>query len=156
LNLWSPSIEIASQATPWVDVQLWARNHTPKDALFITPPQRFWLYESDWRVYSERSTVATYSELLVAAFNPEYTKIWTERFNAVAPGALPHFDGDYFTNAGLTKTAFYSLSAEALRQLACQYQVSYVVLEKPHTLPYPLLYENTEFSVFDLRHKDCK
>ncbi len=154
-DLWHPGWEIYAQDTPWVDVQEWARDNTSKDTVFITPPQRFYLYESDWRVYSERSTVATYSELLVAAFNPQYTETWTKRFDAVAPGAIPQFNGDYFTNARLAKEAYYALPAGSIQKLACEYKASYIVMEKPHSLPYPLAYQNAEFEVYDLRAQAC-
>jgi hypothetical protein len=59
----------------------------PGDALFITPPNIWWLYTSDWRVFSERSTLATLSDLLEVAFAPDYMAVWTPRFEGAGPRA---------------------------------------------------------------------
>lgn len=150
LQIWSPRIEIYGEDSPWVDVQTWARTNTPRDAVFITPPDGHGLYQSDWRVHSERSTFATFSEVLVAAFNPQYTEGWEVRFDQIAPGALGKFDGDYFINVELTRDAYYNLTAADLEKLACAQDVSYIVMEKPHTLPFPMVHENQQYLVYDL------
>lgn len=155
LQIWNPKLEIYGEDTPWVDVQTWAKTNTLKDAIFITPPEEFGLYQSDWRVYSERSTFATYSEILVAAFNPHFTDGWVERFKMIAPGAMSKFGGDYFINTELTKEAYYSLSVADIEKLSCTQKVSYIVMEKPHTLSFTLIYENQQFTVYDLRMKMC-
>jgi hypothetical protein len=155
MQYWNPSIEIYGENTPWKDVQLWAKNNTSKDAIFITPPEKFGFYQSDWRVYSERSSFATYSELLVAAFNPDYTDGWVNRFSQVAPGAMHQFDGDYFANTRITQAAYGTLSAAQVQKLACANKLSYIVTEKPHTMPFKQVYENGQFTVYDLRTGVC-
>jgi len=150
-RLWYPGIYIFPHQTAWYDAQIWARDHTPKDTLFITPPQIWWFYESDWRVFSERSTVSTHSELLEAAFAPDYIAYWKPRFEAIAPGALEHFQGDFFENQRITARAFYSLSSEDLLRLARRYSASYLVVEKPHLHNFPVVYENAQFVIYDLR-----
>jgi hypothetical protein len=148
--LWSPGIHIYAHRTPWYDVQLWARDHTPKEALFITPPHLWSFYDSEWRVFSERSTVATHSELLEAAFVPDYVDYWRPRFEAVAPGALDHFAGDFFANQETTAEAFYSLADDDLLRVAHTYGAAYLVVEKPHLRPWTVLYANSDFVVYAL------
>jgi hypothetical protein len=150
-RLWQPGVYIFAQRSPWYDVQGWARDHTARDAVFITPPQIWWFYDLEWRVVSERSTVVTLSELLEAAFSPEYIGRWKPRFEALAPGALDQFQGDVYTNIGITARAFYSLSSDDLRRIAHQYGASYLVVEKPHRYSFPIVYENDGFTVYDLR-----
>jgi hypothetical protein len=152
-EFWYPGIYISGHRTAWYDVQIWARNNTSKDTVFITPPQIWWWYESDWRVFSERSTVATLSELLEAAFAPEYIDQWQPRFEALAPGALEQFKGNYFENVKLTAQAFYGLSSGDLACIAGQYKASYLVVEKPHWRNFPEVYENEQYVVYDLRDK---
>jgi hypothetical protein len=147
-NIWSPGIYIYPEASPWLDVQVWARENTPKDTLFITPPEKWWFYEPEWRVFSERSTLATLSELLEAAFNPEYTAYWQPRFEAVAPGVLRQACGNIFENITLTHEAYYALSDTDLHHVACTYNVSYIVSEKPHLRPWTVAYENAGFVVY--------
>ncbi len=148
-DIWQPGVAAFGPRTDWEDVQLWARDNTALDALFITPPQIWWLYQTDWRVYSERSTLATLSELLEAAFAPEYIEHWQPRFEAVAPGALAHFRGNYFENKAITRAAFYSLNTEQLQALAREYGVDYLVVEKPYAHDLPLRYENADYAVYE-------
>jgi hypothetical protein len=155
LNFYAPGIYIYGQPTPWVDVQTWARLNTPVQSRFITPPEKFNLQESDWRVHSERSSVATLSELLVAAFQPGYEVEWQSRFELVAPGALAHFTHSYFDNTRITKEAYYSLSAADLRAVACKLNAQYAVLEKPNERSLPLAYENAQFVIYDLTQNNC-
>lgn len=150
-RIWYPGIYVWAHKTAWYDAQIWARDNTARDAVFITPPQIWWLYESDWRVFSERSTVGTLSELLEAAFAPEYVDYWKPRFEAVAPGALARFQGNFFENLDLTAQAYYSLSSADLLRVAHTYTASYLVVEKPHWHEFPVVYENAEFIIYDLR-----
>ena len=156
LGFWNPGIYLYGQNTPWVQVQDWARAHTPKEARFITPPEKWGVQESDWRVHSERPSAATLSELLVAAFQPGYEIEWKTRFELVAPGALAHFNGDYFSNVAFTRDAYYSLSVNDLLKVACRLNAQYIVSEKPHLHDLPLVYENDGFVVYDVRGMGCK
>jgi hypothetical protein len=151
LNIWYPGIYVYGHETPWYRVQTWSRDHTPKDAVFITPPYIWWFYESDWRVFSERSTVVSLSELLDVAFAPNYTSTWEARFEAIAPGALARLNGDNFENSALIAQAFYGLSDEAVLRAACQYSASYLVVEKPHLRHFPVVYQNQQFVVYALQ-----
>jgi len=155
IGFWNPGIFIYGQTNPWVDVQRWARKNTQVDARFITPPGRWGVNESDWRVYSERASAVTLSELLVAAFQPGYEEGWKSRFELVAPGALSRFNGDYFRNAEITRRAYNSLSPEDLFSAACSLDSQYIVSEKPSSFPFPLVYENSGFTVYDVSGLAC-
>lgn len=149
-DVWQPGVHLSGPQTDWEDAQVWARENTAVDALFITPPQIWWLYQSDWRVFSERSTVATLSELLEAAFAPEYLDYWKPRFEALAPGALAQFQGDYFENKRLTAAAYYGLTTADFEALAARFQADYLVIEKPHAYALPVVYENAGFVIYAL------
>jgi hypothetical protein len=148
---WYPGIYIWPRPTPWYQAQLWARDATPPGTVFITPPQIWGLYVPEWRVFSERSTVVSLSELLETAFAPGYLPIWKPRFEALAPGALDRFNGDFFQSQATTAAAFYSLSAGRLLSIARQYGATYVVVERPHTFAWPVAYSNAGFTIYDLR-----
>lgn len=149
-GIWSPGIHMYGPNTSWEDAQRWARENTSIDTVFITPPQIWNFYQSDWQVFSERSTVATQSELLEAAFAPEYLDYWRPRFESVAPGALAQFRGDYFENKRITEAAFYSLSTADLVRVGAQYGAAYLVVEKPNQYELPLVYENSEYNIYAL------
>ena len=155
MGFWSPGIYIYGKNSPWVDVQRFARENTPADARFITPPEKWGPQESDWRVHSERASVGTLSEILVAAFLPGYETEWKTRFELVAPGALEQFDGDYFNNVRLTRAAYDSLSTRDLLHVACELNAQYAVIEKPNEHPLPVAYENSQFWVYSVSGFDC-
>ena len=150
-GIWSPGLHVYAPRTPWVDVQLWARAHAPKDALFITPPHIYWLYTPDWRTHSERSTVATLSEVLEFAFDPEYLAVWQPRFEAVAPGTLARFRGDVFENRRLIAAAYDGLTDVALRRVAACFGADYLVVQRPRLRGLPVAYANEGFTVYDVR-----
>jgi hypothetical protein len=160
-HLLAPGLHIFGPQTPWVDAQLWAKEHTAKDAVFITPPQIWSFYDSEWRVFSERSTVVTHSELLEAAFAPAYLDDragpdgrvnygWRTRLADLAPGALEKFQGNFFDNQQIIAGAFYGLSTDQLRAAADKYGASYLVVEKPHLRDLTACYANSQYVVYAL------
>lgn len=156
LRVWHPGIYIYGLQNPWREVQEWAKAETPKDAVFITPLNKWWLDEAEWRVFSERQTVVTLSEILEAAFEPEYIAIWRPRLETLAPGALAQFQGDYLENQRLTGAAYNGLSTVALVEAACQYGAGFIVTEKTQTHALTLVYENAEYRVYNVQGQACK
>jgi len=150
-GLYQPGFHLYGPDTEWVEVQRWARDNTPQDARFITPPHLSSFYVPDWRVFSQRSTIATLPEVMEIPFAPDYLSNWQSRFESVAPGAVARFNYNYGENQAIAAEAYYSLSLEEVRQVARQYGASYLVVEKPHTRDLPVVYENEGFIVYDLR-----
>jgi hypothetical protein len=140
--------------TAWHRTQIWARDHTPKEALFITPLHKWWFYEADWRVFSERAQVASLADMLEIAIVPDYLQTWTKRFDDLAPGARAQFQGDPFDNRQITARAYASLSDADLLQLARAYGATYVVVEKPHLRPWPVVYENEGYLIYQVGNQD--
>lgn len=153
LHLWAPGLHVFAPRTPWVEAQLWARDFTPKTAVFIAAPHYWWLYDSSWRVFSERSTVAELADLLEIAFTPEYLDEWRPRYEALVPGALEAYQGDLMANWDIGARAFYGLSDEALAAAARQHGASYLVVDNKQSpsRPWPVVYTNTQYTIYDLR-----
>lgn len=152
LGLWGPGLHPFGPNTAWEQIQICARERTPKDALFITPPEKWWLYGSDWRTFSERATLATHSELLMIALAPTHYDHWKERFVRLAPGAIERFNGNFFENQQIVREAFYSLPPADLLRVAADYDVDYIVLQQPHTLHLPALdCGNPEYTLYQVR-----
>ena len=152
LNLARPGIHIWPEKTPFYEVQLWAKNNTPKDAVFITPPSKWWLYDIEWRVVSERSTVSTLSELLEAAFDPGYIHYWKPRFEDIAPNVLNRFQGDYLDNLRMTSEAYYTNTSESFLRVGKKYNAYYLVAGNRHRYNLPILFENKEYTVYSLKY----
>ncbi len=148
LGMWSPGVYVFPQRTDWYDAQVWARNNTPKDALFITPPQIYSFYDSTWRVYSGRSTVVLFSDLTDVIYTPGYLETWRRRFDDLAPGAFAQFRGDFFENLAITASAFNSLSSADLQRIANKYGAEYLVMEKPNLRDFRVVYENARYIIY--------
>jgi hypothetical protein len=150
LGIWHPGIHIFAPQTDWVDAQEWARQNAPRNAVFITPPEKGSLYEPEWRVFSERSSVVSIYDIFEIALRPDYLDTWLERFELLAPGAEQLFNGNYFETKALTSQAFYTLTNQELLQAARSFEAGYLVVEKPHRRDFPLLYENEGYIIYQL------
>jgi len=120
------------------------------DAVFITPPEKGDIYESEWRVFSERSSVVSVIELLEVALAPHYLETWQERFEALAPGALQQFNGIYFVSDIFASQTFYNLSDQDLFTAAHKFNAGYLVVEKPHVRDLQVIYENQDYIIYSL------
>lgn len=149
-DIWGPGISVFPAQTPWVQMQHKAKAVSAKEALFITPPEIWWFYTPDWRVFSERSTVVTLSELLEIALVPDNITQWRARMDDFAPGAVAQFNGNFFDNRAFVHAAFYQLTTADFARLAAKYGASYLVVEKPYTYDFPVICENTEFVLYQL------
>ncbi len=152
-NLWSPGFQIFGPQTAWREVQEWAKQNTDEDAMFISPPNMFWHYTSDWRVFSERGSVVTIPEIMEIPFDPAFEASFKERFEAVAPGAIEQFNGDYMKTIAITKEAFYTNQADDFTQIGCRFDANYLVVEIDHPYDFELIYQNDGFLVYQL--PDC-
>lgn len=150
LNFIRPGIHIWPEKTAFYDVQIWAKTHTPRTTRFLTPPAKWGLYDVEWRVGSERSTISTLSELLEGAFDPSYISYWKPRFEDIAPGAIKQFKGDYLANPKIANGAYYSHSTVQFIALGRKYQASYLVVDKQYTYTLPIAYQNKEYTVYSL------
>ncbi len=150
-GIWSPGYFIFEPKTAWTQTQDWARNNTARAAMFITPPEILSHYIPDWRTFSERGSLATLVEIFEFP-HPGYFPAWQKNFEALAPAAIAQFNGNYLDTFSITRAAYYSLKPEDYLRIAQQNQIRYLVIEKPHKQPFPTLYENEGFVIYDLQN----
>jgi hypothetical protein len=155
-SIWKPTIRIYPEKTNYYQAQIWAKNNTPLNAHFITPPYAWGMYDPEWRVFSERSTIVVLSDTLEMAFNPSYSPIWKGRFNDIIPNALSKFTFNYFENNKLVRDIYLSLSPERISFLGEKYKVDYFVTENIVTYPFPIVYKNTGYSIYSLNARGVK
>jgi hypothetical protein len=155
LDVLAPGVRIYAERTPWVETQLWARDHTSRDTVFMTPPYHWSFHESDWRVFSERASVVTMTELLEVVFAPRYFGEWKERFEVLAPNTISKFAGDPLRDRPLVENAYRALSDTQVVHAACRYGAAYLVDEKPIARAFPIAYENQEYVVYELPRAKC-
>ncbi len=58
----------------WDQLQVWVEQHTPKNALFITPPTRV-----GFRIRSHRAIVGEIKDGSSGLYSPEFARNWSER-----------------------------------------------------------------------------
>lgn len=150
LGFWQPGIHIRPKPSDWLTLMEWTRENTEKEAVFITPPYMVGMYEPDWRVFSERGTVASLYDLFEIALVPDYFPEWKARFDLLAPGARVHFNGNFFENRKVIRETYLSLSLAEIERIHCEYKADYLVVEKPTRLVLETVYENGSFSLVSL------
>lgn len=110
----------------WREVQDWARQATPKTAVFLTPPR-----ESGFRVFSERTVVGEWKDGTQQYFDDAFVKEWGARMRALAVDRYPR------------------LTDDQLVEIAGRYGATHVVLPaRPRRRSMPLLYSNASFAVY--------
>jgi len=115
-------------AEPWSAVQAWVHEHTPREALILTPP-----YREGFRVFSERAIVGEWKDGTQQFFaRPEFVFAWQERMRDLG-GETRYFDG---------------FDTERVIQTARKYGARYVVFTSERPLALTKLYENAEFAVY--------
>lgn len=142
-----------TNTNPWVDIQLYAREHTPKDALFIVPP-----YLEGFTVFSRRSILADWVMGTTCVWSDnEYASEWLRRMRKLG-WDCSHVIKDLIE----IKEGYNSLSTKKMLQVAKEYNASYIVFEKIKRLNLPITYENKQFTLYraedgkSMKSKDLK
>tara|TARA_Y100000034_G_C6907691_1_gene421741 strand:+ start:3149 stop:4771 length:1623 start_codon:yes stop_codon:yes gene_type:complete len=123
----------------WSDIRNWAKESTPTNSLFITGP-----YKS-FRFYSERSVFVTGKDFgLGIILNP--------RGEELAPEYLKRFrliNCDYLEgSADECVNKYHLLTKKKILEIKGQYDVDYIIFDKPKKLDFVVAYENEEFIVY--------
>jgi hypothetical protein len=150
MNIWKPGINIYPVKDELYKAEIWAKENTPKETVFIIPPYLWWFYNTEWRVIAERSVVATFSDLLEIAFLPSYLKGWLPRFEAVAPNVINRLNGNIFENVKIVYGSYNSLTESHILEISKKYQADYFVAEKSKKYNFPIVYTNKKYVIFKL------
>jgi len=124
----------------WIATQLWARENTPKDALFLTPTDR-----GGFRIHSERSVVVERRDGTQLFFSGAFAKDWWKRMTDVREGLLYDSEGKRELERGKSLEAFGDAD---LVELAKKFGATHVVLPAGAHRELPKLFENAEWAVY--------
>jgi len=148
------------RAESYMDAQLWAKNNTEVDALFMPDPTHYY----GWRDFSERSSFGNlrewgYSGIVYRSEKSVYDEgvrrikefgIDIEKIGLEVIRDYPDFPySDVLT--GEVRKKYYQMEQEKLLDLAARYGIDYFIMEKSYmTIPVGLLpvYENEHFIIF--------
>jgi hypothetical protein len=120
----------ARPTTPWIQAQLWAKEYTAKDAIFLAP----WK-QAGFPVFSQRNIVGDWKSGGDVKFSPVFAHQWWEWRSDF--GGFDGFDTGEFC------------------RLSKKYRFHYIVTEKKETLRFPIVYENQEFSIYRFAESIC-
>jgi hypothetical protein len=130
----APQIYARHHSSTWQDswkgVQDWAREHTPPETVFLTPPE-----ESGFRVFSERATVAEWKDGTQQFFSNAFADEWWQRMHAL----------------GGRGDAYHRMGRRRLIDVGRRYGARYVVFWAGKPLVLPRVFETRDFVVYELR-----
>ena len=133
---------------PWVDIQLYVRDHTPKDVLLITPP-----YLEGFTVFSERSILGDWLVGATSVWaNNDHASEWLRRMKMIG---WKNFK-DKKNNWPGARRGYTSFSTDGFIQAAKKYNANYVVFEKvgEKRLNLPIIYENKQFILYAIEDEE--
>lgn len=147
--------KVGATAGDYLRAQVWARDHTPRNALFMPPPTLYY----GWRDYSQRSSFGNLREWLHTSWlydsNFERYQEGMRRFNEfnIAIGPYLHAKPPIAAMKRLSaavRERYYDASDEWRLGLAQRYGIDYFVfwrkdIVQPSRLP--IVYENEHFVI---------
>ena len=150
----------AEIASSYLDVQLWAKNNTPVDALFMPDPSHYY----GWRDFSERSSFGNLREwgYSAIAYNPN-VKTYNAGIQRMKDFGIniKEVTGDDFNKMNTfnygqklsidLRKIFYNMNYIKLMELSKKYGINYIIRQKKYlTNPSRLkvAYENDNFILY--------
>lgn len=113
---------LEEQLRPWRELQVWAREHTPASARFLTPP-----YLSGFRVHSERGVVGELEDGRAVLASGAFAAWWRTWF----VGFGGSIGAPSRSAAERLARGWFAKDEAQLRTLARHYGADYVVLSRP-------------------------
>jgi len=124
----------------WIKTQEWAYNNTTKKDIFIVP-----IYESGFRLYSERSIVADWKDGSAGYLSPKYIDLWWKKMTDF--GLTKNSYSDSFQ-----KKSYLNLSSQKVIYLGDKYNANFFITENKKIYPYRILYKNNNFVIYKLKN----
>jgi len=133
-----------AQNKNWINAQLWARDHTAIEAMFITPPE-----VEGFRIESERTIYGDYKDGTQMFFNPTFGKEWLTRMQSLG-----------FTDYPTMSAHYQQLNDNDFKRIALRVctgnQIFVVTHSGARMLMSPVVYKNDEFIIYQLSDKAKK
>ena len=119
--------------------ELWARDHSPRDAVFVVPP-----YDDTFRDHAERAIVVDFKG---HPYEDMDKFDWRQRIYDVAGGKPLPLGWDYYNQL---VAGYNSLTDNQLLTLGEKYGASYAVVSAKSKSKLPVVYSNRLWSVRQL------
>ena len=119
------NIDFPHKVDAWEKAQIWAKNNTELDDVFITPPRL-----SGFRVFSQRSVVAEGRDGTLAFYDDGFAIKWRQRIQELSK--------------------IETLTTIEIEEIAQKYNAAYLVVPKNINFQFNEVYENSEFRIYSL------
>jgi len=126
-----------ASAREWIDVQLWAKNNTPCNSVFIVPPNT-----EGFRVESERTIYVDWKSGTLLNFDENYGRNWFSRMQKLGFKSQDSIQKDFTL---LPDTVFVDIATHIPAEV---YLVDY---KKEPPRNFPIVYQNDSFVVYKVK-----
>jgi hypothetical protein len=127
----------------WLAVQQWARENTPKDAVFIVPPK-----EVGFRVDGERTIYGDWKDGTQMFFNPSFGQEWMRRMKMLGYVDDSRLGESY---AELTAADFEKIKSELESKHSDVYIIQALRTELPFPVVFPAAGTSNSFTVYRMK-----
>lgn len=148
--------EVATQGPAYKDVQLWARDNTPRGSLFMPDPTTYY----GWRDFSRRPSFGNVREWVHTSWlydsRVDVFEAGRARLAALGLAVEPYLD-DPGGQGKLTedaRRAYYALDDAGRRRLVERFAIDYFILDRRYftgTSTLPVAYQNDRYLVLEGR-----
>jgi len=137
-ELWNFRIPPGPDETACNDAQVWARDHTPREAAFLVPPEG-----CGFRVVSQRSSWGEWSDGNAMYFYPAFADTFLKRAAVLDQAPLPQGTGIIDSLA----EAYKEQSWDRIREVATENKLDYIVQSSGAHYPAKPVYANATFAI---------
>ena len=141
-QLWNFHIPANPDETACCDAEVWARDHTPREATFLVPPEG-----CGFRVLSQRSSWGEWSDGNAMYFYPAFADTFLKRVAALDRAPVPQGTGIIDSLAEVYKKQ----SWDRLRAVANENKLDYIVQFGSARYPSEPVYANASFAIYRAR-----
>lgn len=127
----------------WKETQLWAKENSSSEDVFITPP-----YLEGFRIHSQVGVVVECKDGAVANGDINFGIKWWDRMNDLGYKNLSNTILNFVPEC---KRNYESLTEKEIINLSDKYGAKYVVVEKPKSFNLRLVYENERFCIYSIK-----
>ena len=141
-QLWNFQIPSTPEESACSDAQIWARDHTPREATFLVPPQG-----CGFRVLSQRSSWGEWSDGNAMYFDPAFANTFLNRVQALDSAPVPQ--GMVIVDSMTEK--YKQQSWDRIQQVAKQNKLDYIVQFSGTHYPMAPAFANEVFAIYRAR-----
>lgn len=138
-QLWNFQIPPTPEESACFDAQIWARDHTPREAAFLVPPEG-----CGFRAFSERSSWGEWSDGNAMYFDPEFANTFRNRVAVLKDPPVPEGTGivDSLTER------YKEQPWDRIQAVAQQNRLDYIVQFRSTPYSAAPVYANATFGIY--------